>query len=631
MAPDVIKESVMRIESRGVISAGNNSGISDLVNRLEKGDVIRARVLETSPDEVVLRLSDGTVMKAATVNEPGFRAGEMVNLSVKSKTENQMVLEIVSDPSSNSKPGTDKLLKLLDSLGIEPSKTNLELASELLKYKTVLNAGDMAKALELMKKSDLIDPKTAAFIVSHKIDLYGADHEMLARFLNGELKLGQLLDSLAGALERITGMESADNAADDTTASGSIADEESNGTEETENVPDTANAGNTGKSENAVSNQGKGHAVYITEDTELFSHTGPVSHGTGLHGRNGRMAKDLPDGNAHAPAGKDPMNTVVSSRAAIHENTGKSSHALSSDASAVSDTADNAGNDPSTALQESDYVFGRPAFDQPHLPGTEDGPDTAVRNAAGGVINKDIIYTGLHADIGKTVSSSAEDGVVDKGGNDCASPAGKLKDTINDLFVRIDKVLSANDIDAEKIKARIAGLLSETENLLRSPRMAASNAAENAARSLSLLGETVRMMDLLNSFQVLYYQIPVNLGGNMETAELYVMKRKANRKRIDPHDTVIFLSLDTQNIGRVEALVDVKGNGISMDLRTENQAVSDFIRSNINSLYSGLSECGYKLVNVSYSVISGPAAPTEQEKLLLAKANYSRVKIDYRI
>ena len=631
MTLEIFEEYVMRVESRGVIAAGNNSSISDLVNRLEKGDMIRARVLETSPDEVVLRLSDGTVMKAATVNEPGFRAGEMVNLSVKSKTETQIVLELVSDPSSNDRSGTDKLLRLLDSLGIEPGKTNLELASEFLKYKTVLNAGDMAKAMELMKRSDLIDLKTAAFIVSHKIDLSVFDLEMLARFLNGELKLGQLLDSIAGALEQLTGRKSEDNAVGDTTASGSVDGEEPNGTVTAEILPDTTTAGNTEKSANKVSNQGKGSAVYIPEETEFFSDISQVSHETGMPGRNSHIANDLQDSNASAPAGTDPMDTVVSSRAVIHEKTDISSHTLSSDASDVSVKADNAGKDPLTVLQAAEDVSGGPVFASPNMEGTENGSDSAVLNAAGDVIIKDTAYVGLNANIVKTGSSSAGNGIVEKGGNDYASPAGKLKDAISDLFVRIDKELSANDIDAEKIKARIAGRLSETENLLRSPRMAASNAAENAARSLSLLGETVRMMDLLNSFQVLYYQIPVNLGGNMETAELYVMKRKANRKRIDPHDTVIFLSLDTQNIGRVEALVDVKGNGISMDLRTENQAVSDFIRSNINSLYSGLSECGYKLVNVSYSVISGPAAPTEQEKLLLAKANYSRVKIDYRI
>ena len=84
-------------------------------------------------------------------------------------------------------------------------------------------------------------------------------------------------------------------------------------------------------------------------------------------------------------------------------------------------------------------------------------------------------------------------------------------------------------------------------------------------------------------------------------------------------------------MGRVEALLDVKGNGISIDLRTESQAAADFIRNNITGLYSGISECGYKLVNVNYAIISGPAVPTEQEKLLLSKVNHSHAKIDYRI
>lgn len=158
----------MRIDSQRIITAGNSSRISDLVSRLDKGDIIRAKVLETSPDEVVLRLSDGTVLKAATVTDAGFRPSEMVTLGVKAKTESQIILEIVTELSPDVKSGSSKLQKILVALGIKPDKTSMELASELLKYKTELKADDMARALELMKSSDLLDPEKAAFITAKK-------------------------------------------------------------------------------------------------------------------------------------------------------------------------------------------------------------------------------------------------------------------------------------------------------------------------------------------------------------------------------------------------------------------------------------------------------------------------------
>jgi flagellar hook-length control protein FliK len=84
-------------------------------------------------------------------------------------------------------------------------------------------------------------------------------------------------------------------------------------------------------------------------------------------------------------------------------------------------------------------------------------------------------------------------------------------------------------------------------------------------------------------------------------------------------------------MGRVEALLDIKGNGISIDFRTERQAVGDFIKHNITGLYTGISESGYKIVNIRYSDISAPASPIEQEKLLLGRTGISHGKIDYRI
>ena len=70
----------MRIEGRWAISSGNISEISDLVRSLDR-DVIRAKVLDTSPGEIVLRLSDGTVLKAAAVSDTGLKAGDTATLS----------------------------------------------------------------------------------------------------------------------------------------------------------------------------------------------------------------------------------------------------------------------------------------------------------------------------------------------------------------------------------------------------------------------------------------------------------------------------------------------------------------------------------------------------------------------
>ena len=133
------------------------------MSRLDKGDVISAKVLETSQDEVVLRLSDGTILKAGTVKDTGLKAGDLVTLSVKSRSETSIILEIVTELSPHVKAGSDKLRKLLESLGIEPDEMNLKLASELLIYNRELNADDMAKTSDLIRSSDVLDRKSGIY------------------------------------------------------------------------------------------------------------------------------------------------------------------------------------------------------------------------------------------------------------------------------------------------------------------------------------------------------------------------------------------------------------------------------------------------------------------------------------
>jgi len=593
------EESVMRIESHGVIPAGISGMTGDLVSRLEKGDVIRAKVLETSPGEVALRLSDGTVLKAATVSEPEFKAGDMVTLSVKARTETRIILEIASDQSSDGRTGSSRLLKLLGSLGMKPDKTNLELASEFLKFKTRPTAEDLLKSLELLRESAALDPEKAAFIVSKQIDLSLFDREMLARFLDGELKLGQLLETLAEAID-LTAPERGSSDDADVQMPGRTYD------------PASGTGG-----ENAAS----GHSGPETPDMPPSLET-QLSHVNFRNPRNGHTgAADL--------QGKDPSALPGSGASGDAAPSGEQAAAGRS----YDPTAANPMDLPHDSGDFSAPVSGNVHVQvtgevpeapeeviNPYLPGTESGSDTTSVGTDGNASAKSAGAEVMRADSNKPGSPGNAD-----------TSAERLKGLINDLFVKIDRKLSANDIDTDRMKERITNLFAEAENFLHSSQAAVSDAAANVSRSLALIGETVKIMDLLNSFHILYWQIPVNLGGNKETAELYVMKRRQNRKRIDPHDTAIFLSLDTQNMGRVEALLDVKGNGISMDLRTESSGVSDFIRSNINSLYSGISECGYRLVNVTYSVAGAPADLAEQEKLLLAKANRSHTKIDYRI
>lgn len=140
---------------------------------------------------------------------------------------------------------------------------------------------------------------------------------------------------------------------------------------------------------------------------------------------------------------------------------------------------------------------------------------------------------------------------------------------------------------------------------------------------------TAKLLNQLHSAGVYYYQLPVSIAGRGTTSELYVMKRRNSKRKIDPQNIVMFLSLDTANIGRIETLLDVKGKNICLSFRTENQRINDFICEKIQYLYTSLRDSGYKLSDIRYAVMDSAASPLSQDKLLTDAIGGNNGRIDF--
>ena len=80
----------MRIDNYANILSSDKINAGDFISRLNPGDVIRAKVLEITSDEVVLKLFDGTVMRAGMLETMNAKAGDTVLLAVSSKLRNNI-------------------------------------------------------------------------------------------------------------------------------------------------------------------------------------------------------------------------------------------------------------------------------------------------------------------------------------------------------------------------------------------------------------------------------------------------------------------------------------------------------------------------------------------------------------
>jgi hypothetical protein len=174
---------------------------------------------------------------------------------------------------------------------------------------------------------------------------------------------------------------------------------------------------------------------------------------------------------------------------------------------------------------------------------------------------------------------------------------------LNKLFTRVGK----DDADAG---ARLREAREELFARLSLIEEAISRAAGPARTEM--LQQTQKLMDhvrLLNNIdQFVYMQLPVQLSENRRTAELYVFKKKGG-KRADPDNVNILLAIDLENMGHWEALLNIKGKDVSINMEVPGEAEKEHFSAHTVMLHQMLSEDGFKLVSTSIKLSENETTP----------------------
>jgi hypothetical protein len=98
-------------------------------------------------------------------------------------------------------------------------------------------------------------------------------------------------------------------------------------------------------------------------------------------------------------------------------------------------------------------------------------------------------------------------------------------------------------------------------------------------------------------------QLPIMINKERTTGELYVMKRKKGRRKIDTENFTLFLSLSTNSLGIVESFLNASHRRITISFRVEDENLVKLVKDNYRVLYDGLMEKGYKLVEMKCRVL----------------------------
>lgn len=178
--------------------------------------------------------------------------------------------------------------------------------------------------------------------------------------------------------------------------------------------------------------------------------------------------------------------------------------------------------------------------------------------------------------------------------------AARLEQAITALFRRVDPH-NAHTLPRELNAAALTRELNAAVELLyerleRTPDSPARAELHQAVRELE--GGTRFIQQVSNFTPVV--TIPLQWGNERTTAELYVFNDSENaKKRIDPQNATIFLSLMTANVGRVETFIKVLGKNVECDFKLELPETALLVSGHMLELSNLLEEQGYALARTS--------------------------------
>lgn len=571
----------MRIDG---LSAGQNTtlqGIGNILDKIEIGDVIKAKILEITSGEVLLKMFDGTEFKAATAAQIDAGPGDTLQLMVNGKNDGRLFMEIVKKADgSGQDQDIDAGLRLqLEKLEIIPDDTNMEAAAQLKSSGIPVSKDIIDKAVSLMQKFTQLSPDNAVFMASKGITPSEKSTSMLTSLLDGKLKLGNALNELQSQLASV--IDEFEN------ISGSSADRK--------NVLLVSTEGNTLKStgSNGLKDSAGVETSAASGSREISDKPSGVSDKTANQLDSGVDSEKI--NNEKLPANKN-SNEIAGSR-----------------------QSDN------TLQQDNKNVTS-------HLQAGDNSAEDLINN-----VMKELFKTGTANDKINNLKEKNITGQLSAVKSDMEASPENIKESVKaavkilkdagDLFVKVESDSFKSDIEVRKLFGGILDKLDGLRDILQ------NTAIPNRDELLNKLDTVQDNMKLLNyvGSNTLYAQIPLNISGFNTTAELFVMKREARKTKIDPGNAVLFLSLDTHNIGTVQSIVEIKGKNVGVNLRAEMPQIIDFMKENMMALYNSLSRNGYKLVDVRYRLISEPVGLAGMEKVINEEFEERRKGIDLRI
>lgn len=183
----------------------------------------------------------------------------------------------------------------------------------------------------------------------------------------------------------------------------------------------------------------------------------------------------------------------------------------------------------------------------------------------------------------------------------------------NDIHITLEDFRDQNSLKAVFNKLyKYALSIDEIANKMESPQ------GKEIAAASEQIKDNLDFMNQLNKYQS-YIQIPIRINHHYSQADLYVFRKKKNKKN-DAHSISALIALDFANLGYIESFVQKNGKDIYCQFRLENENLKELFQKYTHNLMNALHNKGYYLKSISFHPLK------ERFNIIKSPENDSNIK-----
>ncbi|MCX7774102.1 MAG: flagellar hook-length control protein FliK [Clostridia bacterium] len=158
---------------------------------------------------------------------------------------------------------------------------------------------------------------------------------------------------------------------------------------------------------------------------------------------------------------------------------------------------------------------------------------------------------------------------------------------------------AAEDFDLKEKTKALKGVMDFTQKAVSNIEPKAQEAVLPAFKEID---SAFKFMNQVTTYDSIV-QLPLKINQQNTTGELFVMKRKNGKKKIDANNFTLFLSLQTQSLGRIETFLNASQKYVTISFRVEQEDLIKLVKDNHRALYDNLQKKGYKLAEMKCRIL----------------------------